>query len=132
MVPRRYYEIDFEDVTRMKVNNIRRNSAVGELLKNPKFTDCEISSENYFLISADLRNFDSVSRVLISEKFLDTSLPTLFLSECVLVYMEPVYSDKIVRWAADTFEEAVFVTYEQILPGDAFGKQMIHNLKVLI
>jgi hypothetical protein len=32
------------------------------------------------------------------------------------------------RWAA-TFEKAVFVTYEQILPDDAFGRMMLKNLE---
>jgi len=34
-----------------------------------------------------------------------------------------------VRWAA-TFQRAVFVTYEQILPDDAFGRMMLKNLEV--
>lgn len=34
----------------------------------------------------------------------------------------------VCRWAA-TFDKAVFVTYEQILPDDAFGRMMLKNLE---
>lgn len=41
-------------------------------------------------------------------------LPTLFLSECVLVYMAHEQSSKLVRWIADTFPTAMFINYEQV------------------
>lgn len=41
-------------------------------------------------------------------------LPTLFLSECVLVYMTPDQSSKLVNWASVTFHTAMFVNYEQV------------------
>lgn len=58
------------------------------------------------------------------------SLPTLLISECVLIYLDPVHSDAIVRWATDSLQLPVFVLYEQILPGDPFGEVMIRNLQV--
>lgn len=57
-------------------------------------------------------------------------LPTFFLSECVMVYMEPAESRALIRWVADSFTRAVFVTYEQIHPDDAFGRVMMENLAV--
>lgn len=56
-------------------------------------------------------------------------VPTLFLSECVLIYMKEEHSAAVVRWAS-TFNSALFVTYEQILPDDAFGRMMLKNLQV--
>lgn len=44
-------------------------------------------------------------------------LPVLFLSECVLVYMNPEQSSKLVHWASDTFHTAMFINYEQVGPG---------------
>jgi tRNA wybutosine-synthesizing protein 4 len=58
-------------------------------------------------------------------------LPTLFIAECVLVYLPPEASQRLVQWCADTCRDAVgFVLYEQIKPDDAFGKQMLINLEV--
>lgn len=41
-------------------------------------------------------------------------LPTLLLSECVLVYMTPSQSSNVVHWAAETFHTAMFINYEQV------------------
>ncbi|EFJ47079.1 hypothetical protein VOLCADRAFT_81666 [Volvox carteri f. nagariensis] len=56
--------------------------------------------------------------------------PTYILSECVLVYMEPLHSAAVVSWAAHTFPNAVIAIYEQIRPDDAFGRQMVSNLEM--
>lgn len=45
---------------------------------------------------------------------LDVSVPTLFLSECVLVYLEPEESGAVIAWAGATFPSAAFLTYEQV------------------
>ena len=59
------------------------------------------------------------------------SLPTLWLNECVLVYMDPVASaDQLLRWIAREQPEACVATYEQIRPHDPFGKMMLANLEV--
>lgn len=41
-------------------------------------------------------------------------LPTVFVSECVLVYMTPSQSSNLVRWAAETLHTALFISYEQV------------------
>lgn len=46
-------------------------------------------------------------------------LPTLLLSECVLVYMTPSQSSSLVHWAAQTFHTAMFINYEQVKITDA-------------
>lgn len=48
-----------------------------------------------------------------------SSLPTLLLSECVLVYMTPSQSSNLVRWAAGTFHTAMFINYEQVTSANA-------------
>ena len=57
------------------------------------------------------------------------SAPTLFLSECVFIYLSPEDSDAILVWISNNIKNAVFALYEQIQPDDAFGKMMIRNLK---
>jgi len=42
------------------------------------------------------------------------SLPTVFITECVLVYMEPEHSAAIVNWAGGNFKTAIFINYEQV------------------
>lgn len=45
-------------------------------------------------------------------------LPTVFLSECVLVYMTPSQSSNLVRWAAETLHTVMFISYEQVNRAD--------------
>lgn len=104
-----------------------------------------VSGPNYRLVTADLRQISSLSAALLGpsssssssetsssssgdSSLLDPSVPTLFLSECVLVYLEPEESCAIIAFAAQSFPRSVFVTYEQIRPHDAFGAIMARNL----
>jgi len=71
-----------------------------------------------------------LEKLLLSETCgLDPKIPTLFMSECVLVYVDPDSSGNLIEWIAKTFTAAAFITYEQINPYDAFGEQMMSNLK---
>lgn len=63
------------------------------------------------------------------EAGLDKSLPTLFLSECVLIYMAPEESARLIEWSQKDFVSSYFVLYEQVEPHDQFGQAMLANLK---
>eukprot|EP00889_Picochlorum_renovo_P006591 jgi/Picre1/33621/NNA_001101.t1 len=54
--------------------------------------------------------------------------PTLFLAECVLVYMELSFSNALLGQVSHSFPESLCIVYEQVNPNDAFGKQMMINL----
>ncbi len=86
-----------------------------------------LSGSAYRLVTADLRDIASLSAALRGAG-VDLAAPTLLLSECVLVYLEPQESCAIIAWAAQAFAASVFVTYEQIRPHDAFGQVMARNL----
>jgi tRNA wybutosine-synthesizing protein 4 len=87
----------------------------------------------YHLVGADLRDAKALESQLQAAN-MDVSLPTLFLSECCMVYMDPDHSDGVIRMVADLFGEekkgggAVFVTYEQLYPDDPFGRTMVGHL----
>ena len=89
---------------------------------------CNVSSQVYRMVTADLRDVAAVRSALLAGGF-DPALPTLFLSECVLVYLEPEESCALIAWAASACPRSVFVTYEQIRPHDAFGQVMMRNLE---
>ena len=74
---------------------------------------CEIHSGSYHLVASNLRNLANLEAKL-SACGLDHGLPTLFISECVLVYIETEYTDKLIKWIADSFPTAFFVNYEQV------------------
>jgi hypothetical protein len=87
----------------------------------------------YALVGADLRDLKQLSQTLRERAGVDFSLPTLLISECVLVYLQPQESQAVIEWAAREFVGgAVMVTYEQILPFDAFGQTMVKNLQACV
>lgn len=53
----------------------------------------------------------------------------MVISECVLVYIETLYSEKLLKWFSTKFSAVAIAVYEQILPNDAFGQIMIKNIQ---
>ncbi|KAJ2858658.1 carboxy methyl transferase for protein phosphatase 2A [Coemansia erecta] len=128
----RYFEIDFAEINAKKAATIYRKPALKSLLPKDTEVKCggtELHSAKYCLLSADLRCFrDQVVPKLLAGGF-DCSAPTLFISECVLIYLDPKHSDAILDWITEQIPDAAILTYEQILPNDRFGRMMIENLR---
>lgn len=132
-----YFELDFPDVTMQKVSTIKRRKPLNGLLglgATKEFMAAvssgytELNVPGYHLLPCDLRDLDATTAKLEAAG-IDRNVPTLFVSECVLIYMEAKFSTQLVAWAASYFEDVSFALYEQILPDDAFGKVMMSNIK---
>nr|XP_027219951.1 leucine carboxyl methyltransferase 1-like [Penaeus vannamei] len=87
-----------------------------------------LHAHTYKLTGVDLRNITEVE-AKIKESDLDYSLPTLFLAECVLVYMSTSKSSQLLQWIAEKFKSAFFINYEMVNLGDRFGEVMVSNLR---
>ncbi|KAI9599199.1 S-adenosyl-L-methionine-dependent methyltransferase [Syncephalis fuscata] len=123
----KYFEIDFPEVTTRKVrilskSNLFTESRIGR-------GGCEFYTDQYCLLSGDLREFESTLVPQLIEHGFDKSLPTLFIAECVIVYMLPPDADAIIRWVGQTCDQVGFVIYDPCEPHDAFGQVMIQNLR---
>ncbi|XP_072312620.1 leucine carboxyl methyltransferase 1 [Eucyclogobius newberryi] len=134
LLPRKYFEVDFPTVVARKIHNIKTKPPLSKPLIETHSTDSllldanSLDSDRYCLIGADLRDISSLDEKL--KKFqLNTELPTVFVSECVLIYMSPTYSSNLVGWASETFHTAMFINYEQVNMSDRFGQVMIENLQ---
>ncbi|TMW60075.1 hypothetical protein Poli38472_000117 [Pythium oligandrum] len=132
-----YFELDFPDVTLQKVMTIRRRkplmTALGlqsaaELQAAASSGGTALNVPGYHLIPGDLREI-AATREKLEAAGIDKSAPTLFVSECVLIYMDAQYSRDWIAWSVDYFTEVSYVLYEQILPDDAFGRVMMENIK---
>ncbi|KAJ3014088.1 hypothetical protein HKX48_005338 [Thoreauomyces humboldtii] len=131
MNPRKYFEIDFPEITGKKAQTIAKSRPLSEAVGEFKIGGggTELHGSDYHLIAGDLRQFDtSITPVLVSHGF-DRTLPTVFISECVLIYIPPVDSERILRAASDMVDTGLFLVYEQIEPDDAFGQTMLQNLR---
>ena len=127
----KYYEMDFLPNFQSKVRAMSQHADLLKRLNEP-VVDAQagtLHSSHYHILPCDLRDLPSFTKLLHDHGF-DDSVPTLFLSECVMIYMKPEYSQAIVNWIKNTLSTAFFCLYEQIRPNDAFGKEMIFNLQV--
>lgn len=127
------FEVDFPDVISKKASVFQSIPAVVELLStqeplsmiSPRFT--RIGSHTF--IGEDLRNSGGTVHALL-ECGLDGSLPTLILSECVLVYMNKASTMGLCESLGAVLQsEALWVTYDMITPTDIYGRNMVRNLQ---
>lgn len=83
---------------------------------------------NYHLLECDLANFDAFQNILQTNGFKD--IPTIFIDECTLIYVDPGAVDKIIGFAAH-LQASGFISYGMVRPDDNFGKMMIKNFDAI-
>ena len=128
-----WYELDFASAVRKKrsvVDGCKELSAVAGAVRREEESECVYVYDELRLVGVDMRDVSEVDRKLRLAG-IDFTLPTLFLAECVLVYLLPSHSLPLIRYTASAFTGGCyFVSYEQILPHTAFGQTMLHNLQL--
>lgn len=131
LAPHLYVELDFMEVTSKKAALIDHNDELKDKLGGEAYI-CkekgEVLGDHYKLLPVDLRSTEQLYTMMDLAQ-LDSSLPTFIIAECVLIYLDPDSTCAIAQWASETFSTAIFFAYEQILPDDAFGEQMMKNLE---
>ncbi|KAG9084222.1 carboxy methyl transferase for protein phosphatase 2A [Ceratobasidium sp. UAMH 11750] len=94
-----------------------------------------LRSQQYHHLPLDLRAGTSALSPLVTPSTdsspppLNPDLPTLFIAECVFVYMLPSASAAVIQWFAETFSRAAGIVYEMFGLQDSFGKVLKENLK---
>ena len=117
-------------ITAKKAQQIMRSKALQPMIIDPVISQggSMLQSKHYWLLPCDLRQWQSQIVPLLKQG-LDPNAPTLFLSECCLVYLDPTIADDIITSCSTLTQQGIFITYEPILPEDAFGRTMLDNLK---
>lgn len=126
----KYVEIDMSVVSVHKIMAIRRHPDLSKMLSGVSHKGEDLHSDQYNLISFDLRQVDKTSlrRRLIDECKIDLTRPTLCLAECVLVYMPNQDSHSLINWFANNFPHLTMINYEQCNMVDRFGDIMVANM----
>ena len=121
-----FVEVDYPQTVDSKCTIIKSTPELRRLLQDPIFdltnATLPLKSKQYNLVGVDLCNISLLEKVILT--ITDVARPTLFLSECVMTYMNVIDSQRLIRWSSDKFANALFVTYEQIHPTDGFGLVM--------
>ncbi|KAJ1532223.1 hypothetical protein ONE63_000841 [Megalurothrips usitatus] len=125
-------DVDFPSVTARKCHVIKRNKALLDKINggDAAFSGATgLHAGNYHIVGVDLRQRSELITNL-ENCGIDFSLPTLFLAECVLVYIESPLVDEILKWISSNFDSVAFINYEQINMNDRFGEVMKQNLRL--
>lgn len=123
--PTKFVEVDLESVILRKMKVISSTPQLSVLIGESTLSQqplLMLKGADYSLACLDLQEPSRFDAVFLESCGLDPTLPTLVLSECVLVYVEPSVSATVIEWVSRTFSESAFFVYEQILPNDAFGQ----------
>lgn len=135
-----YFEVDFPEVLSKKLTAIKRKkvlwgaldaSCEEELLSDaPGVSGIrELYTQHCRFVSTDMRISGELASA-VAAAGLRPDVPTLFLAECVLVYMQAMHGTSLIEWAAKAVPSAPssFLMYEQSDPDDPFGRMMVQNL----
>ncbi|XP_076997606.1 leucine carboxyl methyltransferase 1 isoform X2 [Tamandua tetradactyla] len=134
LLPSKYFEVDFPMIVTRKLHNIKFKPPLSKPILELHSEDTfqmdgqMLDSKRYAIIGADLRDLSELEEKL-KKCNMNTQLPTLLITECVLVYMTPEQSASLLKWAANNFETAMLINYEQVNMEDRFGQIMIENLR---
>lgn len=135
-----YFEVDFPEVLSKKLAAIKKARSLwpmldvldAEELMSPDICLSgmrELRTKHCRHVCTDMRISLELEDAVKAAGF-QSDKPTIFLSECVLVYMQAMHGDNIIQWASSACSApSAIAVYEQFNPGDAFGKVMVENLQ---
>ncbi|ESO96138.1 hypothetical protein LOTGIDRAFT_116132 [Lottia gigantea] len=130
LMPQKFVEIDFPVVTAKKCHHIKSKKPLLDKISNDDImlSKYDLHSANYHIVGANLTELGDIEKKL-QESGIDRSIPTVFIAECVLVYIDSNKSGRLIKWISDHFPTAFFINYEQVNMGDKFGQVMMDNLR---
>lgn len=136
-----YHELDFAVNTTSKIRAIRSTPLLQKALGiESSSEDVRVSESgdalhtpSYHLYPLDLRSLSASSSPSELLPHVDTTLPTLLISECCLIYLTPTEAAEVVSFFTERLlgpqtASLGLVIYEPIRPDDAFGRTMVSNL----
>ena len=134
--PVMFVDLDLPETCRTKAMIIRNKPELARVVFGNSHVDPSdstpfIETKEYILHPMNLTDIQAMKLFLSSGK-MDLSLPTLFLSECVLIYIAPEKANPTLQLLQQSFPNSCIVVYEQIRPSDPFGQMMIRNLHVIL
>lgn len=116
-----YVEIDFPEVMKKKYELIGK--AVTPKEDSVDRPGVVLYSDDYSMLGIDVTDIPALQKCFSCIN-IGYDVPTLFLSECSLTYIDIMHSDALIKWIQSHFPHSVFAAYEQVYPLDAFGMIM--------
>lgn len=130
--PQNFIELDFPNVTAKKCYQIKKHKQLIDRLNTEdgeiRFSATDLHAADYHLVGLDLRHISELINKLTQAE-VNFNIPTLFLAECLLVYIDTSAASVLLKWLAGKFSNSIFVNYEQVNMRDKFGQVMLSNLR---
>lgn len=130
----RYVELDFEGIVRRKADIFASSPTLTAVFESmTRNADGGVTARTkhgsvYQLCVCDIRNVDNILQVF-SVAGVSYNSPVLFVTECVLVYLEPSVSDELIQAMSAKFSSMqAFISFDPVEPSDPFGRQMVMNV----
>lgn len=124
-----WVEVDFPNVVKQKHQSISEKEPLASIVGPFTFTEGDLISSNYKLFTCDVRDGDILTSKFTANE-IDRSIPTLLITECLMIYMTGKDSTSVYNWIRDFFiGDLASINYEMINPDDPFGRMMVSNLE---
>ncbi len=124
----KYYEFDYEDITYQKIEKIKNSNLMKSKLGEVTIKSGSLFAHEYSLIACDVTDYDKFNDIICKIPDIDLSLPTIVISECLLVYIKKETTMHMLTNLSKNFKNLIFLEYDLIGPNDSFGKEMVENL----
>lgn len=131
----RFVDVDLHSVIERKITTIARHAHFRQLIAlsseematQRRRSPSALDADDYHLFGGDLRDSETLLKSLADS--VSEERPTLFLAECVLVYLSPQHSARLLQCVRDHFTLPIFLNYEPVNLSDRFGEIMLENLR---
>lgn len=114
-----WIEVDFQDVVSKKTKIIRKQPKLSELIDGfNESSEHEVVTQGYKLCACDVREGDILKKKFV-EAGVDSNLPTMIITECLMIYMSNQDSTAVYRWLREFFRaDLVSLNFEMVNPDD--------------
>jgi len=119
----KWYDVDFDSVMETK------RQLIGKLPQNCSPPSQATQDDKYYLVGYDLSQPPNQLFDILENKYeFDPNEQTLFVFECVLMYLTKHNVQELLSFISKTCRLAVVVIYDPLILEDSFGQVMLQHL----
>ncbi|XP_039205616.1 leucine carboxyl methyltransferase 1 isoform X2 [Crotalus tigris] len=136
LLPLKYFEVDFPSIVSRKIHYIKSKPPLSKPIMESHSGETLLidahclDTSRYAIVGGDLRDLPRLEEEL-KKCHMDPDLPTLLMTECVLIYLTIEHSACLIKWVATTFQSAMFINYEQKERFLQHGWETVNGLDML-
>jgi len=135
-----FVDIDLSEVTAKKCMAVRKsklllgkiagkNDGNGDDIEEVKFSRTDLHGANYHILATNFTDLKTLESKLQECGGFSYDVPTIFIAECVFVYIDSGKTNSFLQWVSTKFHSSIaMINHEQLNIFDRFGQVMLDNL----